>query len=307
MSLPNIPSGVVSRESLRIGGGYGADPKGTSPAGGLEIDNAGNLATDGDVAIKGVIAAGSTPQTLTDTNGNIDGTKIQAGTVDTAQLADDAVDANKLDSTGTYAVAALSVAGNLTVDTKTLHVDSVGNKVGIGTASPDQALTLSGTYPHLRVLYNGGSYPAAWFGELYHNGASGGLVITGAVDNISGRDAITFKVSGTAGADGTAMATAMVIEANGEVGIGTDSPAATLDVNGDVTARGGDVVLGVDGGTRGMLTVWDGSGGNAPGCIKLCSPNGTPWYLFVEDDGTLKVHSALPTQNGDGTIVGTQV
>lgn len=75
---------------------------------------------------------------------------------------------------------------------------------------------------------------------------------------------------------------------------------------GNVTTQGGQMTAGVDSTTRGIVTAWDGTGGNAPGCVKLCSPNGTAWYLFIEDDGTLKVHSALPTQNNDGAIVGLQ-
>jgi hypothetical protein len=43
-----------------------------------------------------------------------------------------------------------------------------------------------------------------------------------------------------------------------------------------------------------------------PGYTMLRSPNGTAWYLFVEDDGTLKVHNAVPTANADGDAVGGQ-
>jgi len=75
---------------------------------------------------------------------------------------------------------------------------------------------------------------------------------------------------------------------------------------GDVAANGGEVSAGKDGVARGTLTVWDGAGGNAPGCVRLASPNGTEWYVFAEDDGTLKVCSALPTQNSDGNAVGGQ-
>jgi len=68
----------------------------------------------------------------------------------------------------------------------------------------------------------------------------------------------------------------------------------------------GAASFGVDGSKQGLLTLWDGSGGDKPGYIKIHSPNGTAWYLFVEDDGTLKIHNAVPTQNSDGTVVGTQ-
>jgi hypothetical protein len=66
------------------------------------------------------------------------------------------------------------------------------------------------------------------------------------------------------------------------------------------------LTLGTNSATQGTLTLWDGAGGNTPGYIKIHSPNGTAWYLFVEDDGTVKVHNAAPTQNSDGSVVGTQ-
>ena len=47
-------------------------------------------------------------------------------------------------------------------------------------------------------------------------------------------------------------------------------------------------------------------GGDNAGYIALTSADGTVWYLFFENDGTLKRHSAAPTANGDGTVVGSQ-
>ncbi|MDZ4861538.1 MAG: hypothetical protein SGI88_21405 [Candidatus Hydrogenedentes bacterium] len=76
--------------------------------------------------------------------------------------------------------------------------------------------------------------------------------------------------------------------------------------SGDAIIKGGDVTAGEDSITRGILTLTRGDGGNTPGSIKLASPNGTIWYLFVEDDGTLKVNSTLPTANGDGAVIGSQ-
>lgn len=45
---------------------------------------------------------------------------------------------------------------------------------------------------------------------------------------------------------------------------------------------------------------------SAPSYIKLVSANGTPRYIFVENDGTVKVHTAVPTANTDGSEVGAQ-
>ncbi|MEK7795337.1 MAG: LamG domain-containing protein [Candidatus Hydrogenedentota bacterium] len=79
-----------------------------------------------------------------------------------------------------------------------------------------------------------------------------------------------------------------------------------LEGTGDAVFEGGDLTAGTDTGIRGVVTAWDGSGGAAPGCVKIGSPNGTIYYIFVEDDGTLKVHTALPTSNANGVVVGTQ-
>lgn len=87
--------------------------------------------------------------------------------------------------------------------------------------------------------------------------------------------------------------------------VGASTMMLSFDHSNSKAKFKGDVAA--DGGVRGIVTAWDGSGGSAPGCLKLASPNGTLWYLFVEDDGTLKGHSALPTQNSDGTVVGTQI
>jgi hypothetical protein len=46
--------------------------------------------------------------------------------------------------------------------------------------------------------------------------------------------------------------------------------------------------------------------GSAPSYLRLYSPNGTLNYLFIEDDGTVKRHTAVPTANADGSAVGDQ-
>ncbi len=86
----------------------------------------------------------------------------------------------------------------------------------------------------------------------------------------------------------------------------TGYAASNLAAEGNLEAHGGGVYAGMDGAVRGVLSAWDGSGGAAPGCLALASPNGALWYVFVEDDGTLKVHNALPTANADGIVAGLQ-
>ena len=68
----------------------------------------------------------------------------------------------------------------------------------------------------------------------------------------------------------------------------------------------GNLSVGASGSQRGVLTAFRGSGGNTPGCLLTYSLNGTPWYWYAEDDGTARIAAALPTTNGDGTIIGLQ-
>jgi len=84
----------------------------------------------------------------------------------------------------------------------------------------------------------------------------------------------------------------------------TNTSDATI--GGDLLSVGGEFVAGVNSSVRGILTLWDGSGGNQPGYLILYSPNGTANYIFCEDDGTLKIHTSAPTQNSDGSEIGGQ-
>jgi hypothetical protein len=77
-------------------------------------------------------------------------------------------------------------------------------------------------------------------------------------------------------------------------------------IDGNFSANGGTIVAGVDGASRGVVSATRGAGGAEPATVKLQSRNGSVWYLFVEDDGAVRVHNALPTGNSDGVAVGLQ-
>ena len=51
---------------------------------------------------------------------------------------------NVLGCSGTATLASATITGNLTVDTNTFFVDSANNRVGVGTATPDSLLQMSG-------------------------------------------------------------------------------------------------------------------------------------------------------------------
>lgn len=238
MTLPNMRSGIGSREFLRIAGGHGTAASGTSPAGGLDIDDSGHLATDGDVT--------------------------------GANAAFDAV-----------AINGVAPSNEPFYCEGDIYLDSTRSLMF--NAYFDSAFKYMENGEAMRIRMSAGGIQ--WYtAPVNASGAGAALTLTAR----------------------------MILTLNGNLGIGTVSPSEKLHVTGnalatgDITAQGGDIVAGTDGGTRGVVTAWDGSGGSAPGCLKIASPNGTVWYLFVEDDGTLKVHNALPTANADGSVVGSQ-
>jgi hypothetical protein len=44
----------------------------------------------------------------------------------------------------------------------------------------------------------------------------------------------------------------------------------------------------------------------SPNYLRLYDLDGVLWYVFVETDGTVKIHNAIPTADADGTVIGSQ-
>lgn len=63
--------------------------------------------------------------------------------------------------------------------------------------------------------------------------------------------------------------------------------------------------IGTDGSVQGILTMWFKDSNEFP-YIKIDSPDGTPFYFFVDNTGDLKMKTSAPTANGDGNPVGGQ-
>jgi hypothetical protein len=82
----------------------------------VEINVSGDANIGGNIDCEGTIEMGSGGNVLTNAAGLIDGGKIQTGTVDTAQLADDAVDNTKLDEADAYEMAGLSSSATIEVE-----------------------------------------------------------------------------------------------------------------------------------------------------------------------------------------------
>jgi hypothetical protein len=138
--------------------------------------------------INGVSFDGTANITVTAAAGTLSGSTLASG-----------VTASSLTSVGT--LTSLAVSGNATFDTNTLFVDAANNRVGVGTASPNYALSVAGAAEvqnanalHLRNAGNTN------FASLFNDGGA-------------------FVVE-------TAFAQRFRIDASGNVGIGTASPSA---------------------------------------------------------------------------------
>ncbi|MAO21026.1 MAG: hypothetical protein CMJ25_09775 [Phycisphaerae bacterium] len=130
-----------------------------------------------------------------------------------------ATTATGIDVTGTV------VSDGLTVDTDTLAVDSTNNRVGIGTSSPSRNLHVSSTgSPTVRIQDADGS---DYYAEIQQS--TGNTIFSTRYGTSNG--AFIFRGLGGGTADEY-----MRINTSGNVGIGTTSPAATIDVSGN--ARG---------------------------------------------------------------------
>ena len=128
------------------------------------------------------------------------------------------------DGTAQTKTGNLTLAGNLTVDTNTLFVDSSNNRVGVGTITPSTALEVNGTVT-----------ATAFAGNLT------GTIQTADQPNITSVGTLTTAtISGNLTVDTNTL---FVDSSNNRVGIGKTNPSTSLDVNGTVTATGYNIQM----------------------------------------------------------------
>ena len=199
-------------------------------------------------------------------------------------------------STGVDITGVLSSDG-LTVDTNTLHVDTANNRVGIGTTSPENDLTLASTSPQIRLRDTDAS------GTPYSkiSGAFGNIYLQADEDNEAANSKIDFRVDGLQRA---------VIDSNGDIsfyedtgitpkffwdasaeslGIGTSSPNSALELEG--TGNATNITLDNTTATTGRsYSIRSGNTGN----LDLYDNDATTARLVISSSGNVGIGTSSP-------------
>jgi hypothetical protein len=245
----NSVSGILSVTGNANVGNVGATR-------GVFTNVVGTLETASQTNITSVGTLGSLSVTGNANVGNIGATRGVftniAGTIESGS-------ASQTNITAVGTLTALTVSGNLTVDTNTLFVDATNNRVGIGTTSPAIALDLGGgtnwintntTYTNIltsakiiQIYDSSQSVLNIVSGANTDGGVLGGILFSRSLGqgdahyNVAGITAVQKSIGVLSGAEllfytkaGGAPAERMRIDTNGNIGIGTTTPAYPLDV-----------------------------------------------------------------------------
>jgi len=216
LASTNTPSTVVLRDAS---GNFSAGTITASLTGSISGNAATATALQTPRNINGVSFNGTADITVPAAAGTLTGNTLAAG-----------VTASSLTSVGT--LSSLTVTGNLTVDTNTLFVNAVNNRVGIGSASPGYDLDIERTVngPVYARVRNNDTSSAAFTGlVLNSSGNSWGMRMGSVANNIN---ALTFDLDVL-----VAPSTKLTLDSSGNVGIGV-TPTQRLHVSGTTLLAG---------------------------------------------------------------------
>ena len=138
-------------------------------------------------------------------------------------------------------VGDVAISSNLAVDTNTLFVDSVGNKVGIGTTSPSHALNVKAASGdaevHIQAQGNDGGDAIIYFNGSSTNQRKCAIISSNIAPNSYCKQDLHFCMETTGDlSDVDITDSKMVLTNAGNVGIGVTDPLNILHLSSDNTS-----------------------------------------------------------------------
>jgi len=176
------------------------------------------------------------------------------------------------------ASGAVTIPGDLTVDTSTLKVDSANNRVGIGTASPSDKLeVVFGTNGYITATNSTDTNTGV---KMSNTGRSYGIFTDG---GSGASNSLRFF-------DFTASAERMRLDASGNLGLGV-TPSAKLHVKGS-----GELIRMESTAATGLNFLQWYDSGDRKGYFGYVSSGNNDLYLFNEESGASIIFGAAATE-----------
>jgi hypothetical protein len=186
----------------------------------------------------------------------------------------------------TINAATASIPNNLNIDSNTLFLNASNNRVGIGNASPATALDVTGTVTSDGLVISGGDQilldtgDISTYGELEVAHLTNGAWIGVYDGSNSASNRLRFATSGSM---------RMVIDENGNVGIGAISP---------ITISSAGPTLEVSGTAGGTLVLTDKDATSGQRSKYLLSQGGTLYIGDSADDGSSPSNNVVVDASG---------
>jgi hypothetical protein len=166
-------------------------------------------------------------------DGNAGAEKMRITSAGNVGIGVSAPDANLHVEGNVYVSSNLTASGNVAVDTDTLFVDSVNDRVGVGTNSPNEPLDIYGA--GMRIHHLGGEPKIDFLRGGTNRTPSGALNTFGAANytdwriGASGAN-LKFQQQYIGANSGNIIDVMTMNYGTGNVGVGTDAPGTALEV-----------------------------------------------------------------------------
>lgn len=178
----------------------------------------------GEAALAGIRSLTGVRQSVTDTNITPYAGNLYAGSLILSGAGTSTFGGSVLSTLHGVFGGNLTAGGGLSVDSGTLYVDAVNNRVGVGTTTPQEMLSVAGAVGIDESIYLKDHTPSSGVSRLYNLGGdlywNGAPIVASSTGNWTGLGGNVYRLTGN-------------------VGIGTSTPTSQLTVVGDGLFTGG--------------------------------------------------------------------